>query len=299
MHNGNASIVLHSINKSFGTLAAVQDVSFSVEPGEIFGLLGPNGAGKTTLLRLIMDIIRPDNGYIEVFGGKLAEDDKNRIGYLPEERGLYTRQKVLGVLKYLVQLKGVTERQARTNVLRWLERMQMSDVWDRKIQELSKGNQQRIQFIATVASDPDVLVLDEPFSGLDPVNARVMLETIRELAAAGKTIILSTHLMSLVESLCRRIFMIHSGRQVLYGDLEEVRQRHSDNSFLVRSDADYSRCSCILNASPQGRGTRITLITGATGRDLLSWLVESGAQVDAFEKAVTPLEDIFVKLAKR
>jgi ABC-2 type transport system ATP-binding protein len=147
MHNGNASIVLHSINKSFGTLAAVQDVSFSVEPGEIFGLLGPNGAGKTTLLRLIMDIIRPDAGYIEVFGGKLAEDDKNRIGYLPEERGLYTRQKVLGVLKYLVQLKGLTERQAKANVLHWLARMEMSNVRDRKIQELSKGNQQKIQFI--------------------------------------------------------------------------------------------------------------------------------------------------------
>ena len=293
------SIVLHSIYKSFGSLAAVHDVSFSVEPGEIFGLLGPNGAGKTTLLRLMMDIIRPDEGFIEIFGGKLGEDDKNRIGYLPEERGLYTRQKVLGVLKYLVQLKGLTERQAKANVLHWLARMEMSDVRDRKIQELSKGNQQKIQFIATVASDPDILVLDEPFSGLDPVNARVMLEMIRELAGAGKTIILSTHQMSLVESLCRRIFMIHSGRQVLYGNLEEVQQRHSDNSFLVRSDADYSRCSCILKASPDGRGTRIILNSGATGRDLLSWLVESGAQVDAYEKAVTPLEDIFVRLAKK
>lgn len=298
MHNGYASIVLHSINKSFGTLVAVRDVSFSVEKGEIFGLLGPNGAGKTTLLRLIMDIIRPDNGFIEVFGGKLGEDDKNRIGYLPEERGLYTRQKVLGVLKYLVQLKGLTERQAKSNVLHWMARMEMSDVRDRKIQELSKGNQQKIQFIATVASDPDVLVLDEPFSGLDPVNARVMLETIRELAVAGKTIVLSTHQMSLVESLCRRIFMIHSGRQVLYGSLADVQQRHSDSSFIVRSDADYSRCSFIFKASPDGRGTRISLTPGSTGRDLLSWLVGSGAQVDAFEKAVTPLEDIFIKLAK-
>jgi ABC-2 type transport system ATP-binding protein len=299
MHNGNASIVLHSINKSFGTLTAVHDVSFSVEPGEIFGLLGPNGAGKTTLLRLIMDIIRPDEGIIKVFGGKLGEDDKNRVGYLPEERGLYTRQKVLGVLQYLVRLKGLPERQAKANVLHWLARMEMTDVRDRKIQELSKGNQQKIQFIAAVASDPDVLVLDEPFSGLDPVNTRVMLEMIRELAGAGKTIILSTHQMNLVESLCRRIFMIHSGCQVLYGDLEEVRQRHSDNSFLVRSNADYSRCSCILKVSPEGRGARIFLTLGANGRDLLSWLVESGAQVDSFEKAVTPLEDIFVKLAKK
>jgi ABC-2 type transport system ATP-binding protein len=298
MQYGNHSILLHSIYKSFGTLAAVQDVSFSVEPGEIFGLLGPNGAGKTTLLRLIMDIIRPDDGFIEVFGGRLEEDDKDRIGYLPEERGLYTRQRVLGVLKYLVQLKGLTERQARTNVLHWLARMEMSDVQDRKIQELSKGNQQKIQFIATVASDPDILVLDEPFSGLDPVNARVMQETIRGMAAAGKAIVLSTHQMSLVESLCRRIFMIHSGRQVLYGRLEEVQQHHSDNSFLVRSDADYNRCPCILKASPDGSGARIILAPGATGRDLLSWLVESGSQVEAFERTVTPLEDIFIKLAK-
>ena len=160
--------------------------------------------------------------------------------------------------------------------------MEMSAVQDRKVQELSKGNQQKIQFIATVASDPDVLILDEPFSGLDPVNTRVMLETIRELAAAGKTIVLSTHQMSLVETLCRRIFMIHSGRQVLYGDLEEVQRRYSDNSFLVQSNADYIGCPCILKAFPDGRGTRITLNPGSTGRELLSWLLESGAHVDAF-----------------
>jgi len=297
MHNGNASIVLHSVCKSFGHIIAARDVSFSVEPGEIFGLLGPNGAGKTTLLRLLMDIIRPDTGSIQVFGRKLGENDKNRIGYLPEERGLYTRQKVLGVLKYLVQLKGLTEPQAKANTMKWLDRLGMSDVKDRRIQELSKGNQQKIQFIATVASDPDILLLDEPFSGLDPVNARVMIDTIRELAAAGKIIVLSTHQMNLVESLCRRVFMINSGHQVLYGDLEEVQRCYSDNSFLVRSNADYSGCPCILKAFPDGRGTRISLNPGATGRELLSWLLESGAHVDAFEKAVTPLEDIFIRLA--
>jgi len=298
MHNGNPSIALHSVCKSFGAVVAAQDISFSVEPGEIFGLLGPNGAGKTTLLRLIMDIIRPDAGSIEVFGRRLGENDKNRIGYLPEERGLYTRQKVLGVLKYLTQLKGIPESQARANTLHWLARMEMSEVKDRKIQELSKGNQQKLQFIATVASDPDILILDEPFSGLDPVNARVMIDTIRELAAAGKTIVLSTHQMNLVESLCRRVFMINSGHQVLYGELEEAKQRYSDNSFSVRSNADYDRCPVILRAHQNGRGTKITLTPGASGRELLSWLLESGAQVDSFEKTVTPLEDIFVKLAK-
>ncbi|MFN8009469.1 MAG: ATP-binding cassette domain-containing protein [Terriglobia bacterium] len=299
MNNRSPFISLHSVCKSFGSLAAVQDVSFAVAPGEIFGLLGPNGAGKTTLLRLVMDLIRPDKGSIEVFGGRLEEAGKNRIGYLPEERGLFARQRVGRTLRYLAQLKGVPESQARTNVLNWLVRLEMGDVLDRKLQELSKGNQQKVQFIATVASDPDVLILDEPFSGLDPVNTRMLLEIIRELAAAGKVIILSTHQMNLVESLCRRVFMIDAGRQILYGELEEIQKSHSDHSFLVRSEADFRQCPFILTAVPEGRGTRVTLKPEATGRDLLAWLVETGNEVLAFEKRITPLEEIFIQLVKQ
>lgn len=294
-----AAIALRSVSKSFRTVVAVQDVSFEVRCGEIFGLLGPNGAGKTTLLRLIMDIFRPDSGRIQVMGHHFSPADKALIGYLPEERGLYTKQKVQSVLEYFVQLKGVPQPQARANTLRWLERLEMLGVKDRKVQELSKGNQQKIQFIATVAAEPQVLILDEPFSGLDPVNARAMIQVIRELAAAGKTIVLSTHQMSLVESLCRRVFMIHQGRQVLYGDLEEIREQHSDNSVIVQSNADYSHCPWVAKAVSNGRGMQISLREGSVSRDLLKWLVEAGAEVESFERTKTPLEDIFIKLVQK
>ncbi len=292
------AITLHSVRKAFRSVIAVQDVSFEVHAGEIFGLLGPNGAGKTTLLRLIMDIFRPDSGSIQVFGRHFLKEDKARIGYLPEERGLYTRQKVQAVVEYLVQLKGVPQPQARANTLRWLERLEMLGVKDRKVQELSKGNQQKIQFIATVAADPEILILDEPFSGLDPVNARAMIQVIQELATGGKTIVLSTHQMNLVESLCRRVFMIHQGRQVLYGNLEDIQKAYSENSVIVRSDAGYSHCPWIARAVANGRGTQIVLSDNARPRDLLAWLVETGAEVESFERAKTPLEDIFIKLVQ-
>jgi ABC-2 type transport system ATP-binding protein len=292
------AIALQSVRKTFRSVIAVSDVSFEVESGEIFGLLGPNGAGKTTLLRLIMDILRPDAGSIEVMGRHFCEEDKGRIGYLPEERGLYLKQKVQAVVEYFVQLKGVPQPRARANTLYWLDRLGMLREKDRKVQELSKGNQQKIQFIVTVAADPDILILDEPFTGLDPVNARSMIETIQQLAASGKTIVLSTHQMNLVESLCRRVFMIHQGKQVLYGDLERIRSEHSDNSVLVRSDADYQQCPWITERPPNGRGTKIFLSDGARTRDVLAWLVQTGANVEYFERTRTPLEDIFIRLAK-
>jgi len=293
------AIALHSVRKSFRTVVAVDEASFDVQRGEILGLLGPNGAGKTTLLRLIMDIFRPDSGTIQVFGRHLLKEDKNRIGYLPEERGLYTRQKVQSVIEYLVQLKGVPRSQARTNAFQWLERLDMLKVKERRVQELSKGNQQKIQFIATVAAEPEILLLDEPFSGLDPVNARVLIEVIQGLAASGKTIVLSTHQMNLVESLCRRVFMIHHGRQVLYGDLEQIQREYSAKALFVRSNADYADCPFIEHTTANGRGTQILLKDNKQPRDLLSWLVEKGADVQSFECARTPLEDIFIKIVRQ
>jgi ABC-2 type transport system ATP-binding protein len=215
---------------------------------------------------------------------------------LPEERGLYMRQKVQAVIEYLVQLKGVPQPQARTNTLRWLERLDMLNVKGRRVQELSKGNQQKIQFIATVAAEPEILVLDEPFSGLDPVNARALIQVIQELAASGKTVVLSTHQMNLVESLCRRVFMIHNGRQVLYGDLEQIQKAHSEKAVVVRSDANYADCPFIAHTTANGRGTQILLKDSSQPRDLLAWLVETGADVELFECAKTPLEDIFIKM---
>ena len=297
MHNTPA-IAIHSVRKAFSSLVAVDDVSFAVERGEIFGLLGPNGAGKTTLLRLMMDIFRPDAGSVEIMGRRPSDEDKNHIGYLPEERGLYTRQRVLPLVEYFARLKGLSERQARANALGWLEKMEMISVKDRKIQELSKGNQQKIQFIATVVSEPDILILDEPFTGLDPVNARSMITVIRELSATGKTIVLSTHQMNLVESLCRRVFMIHKGKQVLYGDLEQIRREYSDHAVLVQSEADFNLCPWVVKVALDGRGKKIFLKNGAAPRDLLAWLLETGAEVEAFERAITPLEDIFIKLVE-
>ena len=298
MSLSSPAIALYSVRKAFRNVVAVDDASFEVQRGEIFGLLGPNGAGKTTLLRLIMDIFRPDSGSIQVFGHHFLKEDKRRIGYLPEERGLYTRQKVQAVIEYLVQLKGVPQPQARTNTLHWLERLDMLNVKDRRVQELSKGNQQKIQFIATVAAEPEILVLDEAFSGLDPVNARALIQVIQELAASGKTIVLSTHQMNLVESLCRRVFMIHHGRQVLYGDLEQIQKAHSEKAVVVRSDANYADCPFIAHTTANGRGTQILLKDNSQPRDLLAWLVETGADVESFECAKTPLEDIFIKLVQ-
>lgn len=292
------AICVTGVKKTFYSVVAVNDVSFDIEAGEIFGLLGPNGAGKTTLLRLIMDIFRPDSGTITILGHHFSEKDKTRIGYLPEERGLYMRQSVQSVVEYLAELKGVSKTQARANTLAWLERLGMLDVRARRIQELSKGNQQKIQFIATVAADPEVLILDEPFTGLDPINTREIIDAIQEQSLRGKTIILSTHQMSLVESLCRRVFMIHRGRQVLYGSLDDIQRQHSDHSVIVRSNANYEDSPWTSEILSGGRGVKLFLKEGERTRDVLSWLANTGAEVDSIETTRIPLEEIFVRVAK-
>ncbi len=292
------SIIVQSLIKNFESVRAVQEVSFEVFPGEIFGLLGPNGAGKTTLIRLIMDIFKPDAGSVLIHDSVISDAGKNRIGYLPEERGVYTRQKILSVLEYFACLKGIPQQEARSNALYWLERFDMSEVKNRRVQELSKGNQQKIQIIATLVSDPDLLMLDEPFTGLDPVNVRLITAIIQELARRGKTILLSTHQMALVETLCQRAFMINRGRQVLYGTIADIQKQHSDNAVLVSSDADYNLCPLIAQFHPNGKFSKIYLQDGKSPKDFLKWLLESGAEVDSFEKATTPLEDIFIKLAE-
>jgi ABC-2 type transport system ATP-binding protein len=298
MNNHSPSISLESVSKSFGAIQAVQGISLAIQPGEVFGLLGPNGAGKTTLIRLIMDIFRPDAGVIQVFGHPLSDPDKNRIGYLPEERGLYTRQKVTSILEYFACLKGMSNSQARSKVQHWLEKFEMTEVRNRKVQELSKGNQQKVQILATMVSEPDILILDEPFSGLDPVNVRFILNLIRQQADLGKTILLSTHQMALVETLCQRLFMINKGKQVLYGTLEEVQRQHSDNAVLVQSGADYAQCPLIDKIHPNGKTAKIYLKEGIPHKDFLVWLAHSSHEVESFERATTPLEDIFIKLAE-
>ncbi|MDE2756484.1 MAG: ATP-binding cassette domain-containing protein [Acidobacteriota bacterium] len=294
----NAIVSVQEVSKNFRSVVAVDGASFEIGSGEIFGLLGPNGAGKTTLIRLILDLIRPDAGSIRIQGQPISETHKNRIGYLPEERGLYFRQKVMAVLEYLGTLKGVSVERVRGNARDWLKRLEIDDLRNRPVQELSKGNQQKVQFIATVVSDPDILILDEPFTGLDPINVHLLVRSIQELAAEGKTVVLSVHQMSLVESLCRRVFMINRGRQVLYGDLEDIQNRYSEPSFLVRSGADYQSCDLIDRFTSHNAAATVYLKQGVEAARFLRWLVESGAEVESFQRARTPLDEIFIRVVR-
>jgi ABC-2 type transport system ATP-binding protein len=291
------------VSKRFDTTEALTDVSLAVGAGEIFGLLGPNGAGKTTLIRTILDLIKPDTGRVEVFGRPFERADRDRIGYLPEERGLYQRQKVGAVLEYLGTLKGMTPAHARTEAARWLARFDLSDHAARKVEQLSKGNQQKVQICATLIAGPAIVCLDEPLSGLDPVSARTVLRVIRDCADQGRTVLLSTQQMNTVEALCARVFMIARGRRVLYGTLAEIKRQYStDDTVRVQSSADYGACPLVarVDAGLSTNGpAEIHLQPGVGADRFLRWLVDSGAAVDSFERLSTPLEDIFVRVAER
>ncbi|MCQ1537006.1 ABC transporter ATP-binding protein [Methanosarcina sp. KYL-1] len=226
-------IEFEHVSKVYNGTEVIKDISFSVEQGEIFGLLGPNGAGKTTLIRMLLDIIRPDSGEIRVFGASLGPGAKDRIGYLPEERGLYRKTKLVDMLVYLAQLKNVPKKQAHANAESLLHSFGLYEHRGKKVEELSKGMQQKIQFLSSIIHDPDLIVLDEPFSGLDPVNTRTIKDMILEHRNAGKTIILSTHMMEKAQTLCDRILMVDRGSRVLYGTVEGIRKERGKNSLLV------------------------------------------------------------------
>jgi ABC-2 type transport system ATP-binding protein len=293
-------IRVDAVSKRFERTVALDAVSFEIHPGEVFGLLGPNGAGKTTLIRTILDLIKPDTGRVEIFGRAFQAGDRNRIGYLPEERGLYPRQTVSAVLEYLGTLKGLPPAGARGRAMSWLERFELTDAADKKVEQLSKGTQQKVQIIATLIADPAILVLDEPLSGLDPVSARVVNQMIRERAAAGRTVLLSTHQMGMVEALCTRVFMIARGRQVLYGDLREIKRQHSTDAVRVQSSADYGDCPLVVRVEPGetvAAPVAVHLHKGVSSDTFLRWLVSSGATVESFERLTTSLEEIFVRVA--
>jgi ABC-2 type transport system ATP-binding protein len=288
------------VTKRFGQTIALDNVSLQVERGEIFGLLGPNGAGKTTLIRTILDIIKPDAGRLEVFGRTFQPADRDRIGYLPEERGLYPRQPVGAVLEYMGALKGMSRAEARAESARWLERLGLGDVAARKVEQLSKGNQQKVQIAATLIARPDIVILDEPLSGLDPVSARLVIGVIRGCAAGGQTVVLSTHQMGMVESLCTRVLMIARGRVVLDGELRAIKKQFSSNAIRVQSTSDYQACPHVDrvdgSASPDGF-VDVYLQPTATADEFLRWLVATGSRVEHFERLSTPLEEIFVRVA--
>jgi ABC-2 type transport system ATP-binding protein len=229
------------LTKTYGSTRALEGVSFEVKPGEIFGLLGPNGAGKTTTIRISLGIIDADSGSVRYNGDQLSTGMKDHLAYLPEERGLYRKSKVIDVLVYFGGLRNVLPQEAKRRALAWLQKFELSGVANHKVDELSKGMQQKVQFISCLLHEPDLLILDEPFSGLDPVNQIVMKDMIRDLKMRGKTIIFSTHQMEQAERLCDRICLINKGRVVLYGELGEVKRKHGNDTIHMEFEGDSSR----------------------------------------------------------
>jgi ABC-2 type transport system ATP-binding protein len=292
-------VEVSQINKSFGLVKAVDDVSFSVEEGEIFALLGPNGAGKTTTIRIMLDIYRPDQGKVAVFGGPMDEAKKDRIGYMPEERGLYQDLPLEGVLVYLASLKGVSADQARRRASGYLERFDLEAYKHKKIKELSKGMQQKAQIIATLLHQPDLVIIDEPFSGLDPVNTQAVKDLLLELHRQNVTIIMSTHQMHQVEELCDRILLINHGKVMLYGELEQIRHQYAGNAVLVRAEKPIPvDLPGVLDLASYNSATRLTLSPDVSPQDLLRNLVDLNIPLEQFEIAVPTLDEIFIRVVK-
>jgi ABC-2 type transport system ATP-binding protein len=287
------------IHKSFGDTVALRDVSLEVREGEVFGLLGPNGAGKTTLMRLLMDILRPDSGTITLFGEPHRREHLERVGYLPEERGLYTKQVVLDVLLYFGSLKGLSRAEARRRGRAWLERMGLPETAGFRIERLSKGMSQKVQIAATLLAEPELCVLDEPSSGLDPVNVRLVEELIQERRSRGLTTILSTHQMNQVEALCDRVALIHRGRLMVYGAVDEVRERHSRPEVRVGAPSPLPEIPGVEAAVREGNSTwRLALGEGVRPGDVLAALVRKGVPVERFEKIVAPMEEVFIRVVQ-
>nr|HID12422.1 ATP-binding cassette domain-containing protein [Anaerolineae bacterium] len=286
-------IQIQNLVKRYGDVVAVDDLSFEVERGEIFGLLGPNGAGKTTTIRVIMDILQPDDGKVQVLGQPPGKA-KALVGYLPEERGLYRNLKVLDTLVYLAELKGVPRPTARERAMHLLEEVELEDWASRKVRDLSKGMQQQLQFIASLVHDPEVLFLDEPFQGLDPVNVERIKGLIADLHREGKTVVLSTHQMNLVEALCDRILLIDKGQAVLYGPLADIKRQYAPHTVRVRAAQIPSGIPGVVGMEPDDGAFNLALAEGASPQEVLRTLLERGVEIEAFEVAPVPLEDIFV-----
>ncbi len=300
--DAQATVKVSQLQKSFGAIPAVTDVSFEVYPGEVFGLLGPNGAGKTTSIRMMLDIFKPDFGQIAIFGGAMDEAKKNRIGYMPEERGLYRDLRLEPTLVYLATLKGMSELAAKARVAQWLQRLDLYEHRHKRIQELSKGMQQKAQLIATLAHEPDLLVVDEPFSGLDPLNTRLVKQIIQEQADVGKTVIMSTHQMYQVEAMCNRIVLIDRGHSVLYGRVDEIKRRFAGHAVNVTGSGDFAHIPGVLEARPPGENGawHLALQPGAEPHELLRMLAcRSDIIIDRFEIAEASLDDIFITIVQQ
>ena len=288
-----------NIAKSYGDNPALRGVSFDVHAGEIFGLLGPNGAGKSTLIRILMDIIRADSGEVRVFGEPRGREHLDRLGYLPEERGpLYEadRHRCDDVFR---RAEGSQPRRGAAPVGEWLEKVELPQVASWKIDRLSKGMSQKVQIAAVLLSDPELCVLDEPTTGLDPVNVRLVQELLQERRKNGRTTILSTHQMNQVEALCDRIAMINRGRLMVYGEVDEVRRSHSLPEVRVHARGPLPPVPAVASAIDDGEGSwRLMLADGSAPHEALATLVRAGATIDRFEPMLAPMEDIFLRVVR-
>ena len=288
--------VSHLVRR-YESFVAVDDLSFEVYRGEIFGLLGPNGAGKTTTIRTIMGIFEPDSGTVSILG-KPPERARAHTGYLPEERGLYRDLKVLDVLVYLAELKGLGRSEANRRAEAWLARVDLADRARDKVKDLSGGLQQKLQLAAAMVHDPDLLVLDEPFQALDPVNVDLVKTMIRQLRSEGKTIILSAHQMNLVEALCDRIILIDNGRAVLYGVLAEIKERYAARTIRLRAASLPAQVPGVVRVEPGENQSFILYLDGASPQDVLSALIASNVDIETFEVGTAPLEEIFISAVR-
>jgi ABC-2 type transport system ATP-binding protein len=301
MSEQNTTLRVANVSKHYGEFTAVNDLSFDVKAGRVFGFLGPNGAGKTTTIRMIVGITIPDEGAIELFGARISNDSQNRIGYLPEERGLYKKMKIIDQLRYFAALKGVSQADADKKIDYWLERMKLSEWKRKKTTDLSKGMSQKIQFISTVLHNPDLLILDEPFSGLDPVNVEFMIEVVAELKAQGKTIIFSTHLMETAERLCDDIILINKSRKVIGGTIREVKGSFGKNLIALRAIGGESVLgdrTLVAKINEHADEKELVLSENADSQILLKRLIESGAVISKFEEIEPSLNDIFIEKVK-
>jgi ABC-2 type transport system ATP-binding protein len=291
------AIKVNGISKNYGTFRAVDNLTFDVRPGEIFAMLGPNGAGKSTTIRMILDIMKPDTGTIDVLGGPLTEAAKDRIGYLPEERGLYRNVKVIEMMTYLGTLKSLSSQQAKARAMELLEQLNLADRARKKVSELSKGMQQKVQFAVTVMHEPELMIIDEPFSGLDPVNTRVIENLLKDLRSRGTAIVMSTHQMYQVEEMADRLLMINKGQQALYGPVDEVRQRYARPAVIVEGEGDWARLPGVVRVEPYRQGTMLSLSDSVDANDVLGAIASSPAfHISRFELAVPSLNDIFIQV---
>lgn len=295
------TLIVDHVTKRFGDFTAVNDLSLQVHSGRVFGLIGPNGAGKTTTIRMIVNITVPDSGGIELFGQPMSSKLQDRIGYLPEERGLYRKMKVGEQLRFFAELKDLRGKEADRRIDHWLAKLQLKDWKEKRTKELSKGMQQKVQFITSVIHDPDLLILDEPFSGLDPVNVEIMKDTILELKQANKTIILSTHQMEIAEKLCDDVCMINRSRKVLDGTLRDIRRSFSRNAVALRFEGDDGLLKdpeLVANVLPVGDEVEVLLAPGVSHQTLLKRLIDSQIVVTKFELVEPSLHDIFIEKVK-